>query len=376
LPGTLPSWDEYASLWTRLHGGVDPRRARPTVRSWLYFGYLTARFLARMRIRPGAVTVVGLLASVLVPVFAVRGPTALLLAALMVMVAAVADTADGALAVITDHTTRLGYVYDSVVDRLGELIWLVAFWLIGVPAYAVVIAGTLTWMHEYVRSRANAAGMTEIGGSTLGERPTRVVLAIVGLGLAGLVGLGNPDIGIGVATFAVAAWIVLSVIGFLQLFATVHRVLGGRKWPPWSVPARPGSGGERPTDRPTAGPRTDTGPGYAPGAGFSRHIGYNRDVAYSQDALYAGGPRPVAEPSAEAFAEIEESRGFRTESMLDEDLLREIAELGELPGSSAVYTSTATGGDVVVGADAAGPDGDLHGRHALVDEGEPEGSPA
>jgi len=202
--------------------------------------YCIARFLARIHVRPGAVTALGLLACLLVPVFAVRGPGGLLLAALMVVVAALADTVDGALAILIDRTTRLGYVYDSVVDRVGEVTWLVALWLAGAPAYAVVIAGTLTWMHEYVRSRGNAAGMTEIGGVTLGERPTRVILATVGLGLAGLVSLANPDVGSGVATCAIGAWIVLSVIGFLQLFATVHRVLAGRKWPPWSVSARPG----------------------------------------------------------------------------------------------------------------------------------------
>jgi CDP-diacylglycerol--glycerol-3-phosphate 3-phosphatidyltransferase len=313
----------------------------------------------------------------MVPVFAARGPGSLLLAALMVAVAALADTVDGALAIITDRTSRLGYVYDSVVDRLGELIWLVAFWLIGVPAYAVVIAGTLTWMHEYVRSRANAAGMTEIGGSTLGERPTRVVLSIVGFGLAGLVSFGNPDLGPGVATVAVGAWIVLSLIGFLQLFATIHRVLGGRKWPPWSVAGRTEraaeTGGQRPADRPTrAASSRDSGPGYAHGSGCSRDAAFSPAVGFAGDPAGGLSGRPVPEPSAEAFAAIEAEidavghdgrSGSRPASPGDDELRREIAELGELPGSSVIYTSTGTG------------DEDRHGRHELLDSGEPEGSP-
>jgi phosphatidylglycerophosphate synthase len=157
------------------------------------------------------------------------------LAAVVVVAASVADTVDGALAVLTEHTTRLGYVYDSVVDRLAELGWLLALWLVGVPGYLAVAAGALSWIHEYTRSRANAVGMTEIGGATLGERPTRAILTVIGLGLAGLTGLFSADLPAGVATFAVAAWFVLAVIGFAQLFGTVHHALSGR---PWVAPAR------------------------------------------------------------------------------------------------------------------------------------------
>ncbi len=312
MPVTLPSWDEYAPMWARLHGGGDPRRARTTVRGWLRFGYTIARTCARLRIRPGAITATGFLASIVVPVFAAQGPPWLPLAALMVVVAALADTVDGALAIITDHTTRLGYVYDSVVDRLAEVIWLAAFWLVGVPAYVVLIAGALTWMHEYVRARANAAGMTEIGGVTLGERPTRVILTAVGLALAGPVGLASPDVGAGVATIAVAVWIVLSLLGFLQLFATIHRVLHGRRWPPWSVRGKP-----------------------------------------------PGADRAVPQPSAEAFAASEPPVTRWPESWAapaaDEELRRAVAEMAERPRTGAVYTSSAT------------DDEPPRGRHAVAD---------
>jgi CDP-diacylglycerol--glycerol-3-phosphate 3-phosphatidyltransferase len=206
-------------------------------------GYAVAKACARVRVKPGAVTALGLLACALVPVLAGRGKTWALLAAALVIVAAVADTVDGALAVLTSHTTRLGYVYDSVVDRLGEALWLLALWRLGAPGYLVVAAGAISWLHEYTRSRANAAGMSEIGAATMGERPTRVILAVIGLAVAGLTGLGSVDLPAGVATFAVAAWIILGVLGFAQLFSSVHRALAGRDWrtftpaPPTVAPA-------------------------------------------------------------------------------------------------------------------------------------------
>ncbi len=193
MPGReqLPNWDQYATRWTALHGGVDPRRARTSVEHWQHAGYHLAKVCARLRIKPAAITFTGLLACLLVPAFVAHGNGGRMLAAGLVLFAAVADTVDGALAVVTSHATRLGYVYDSVVDRIAELCWLLALWRIGVPAYLVLIAGAMSWLHEYTRARANAAGMREIGASTLGERPTRVLLAFIGIALAGLLGLGS-----------------------------------------------------------------------------------------------------------------------------------------------------------------------------------------
>jgi phosphatidylglycerophosphate synthase len=243
MPGRepLPNWDQYATRWTALHGGVDPRRGRPSVGHWLRFGYVLAKGCARARIRPSLITLSGLLACLLVPAFVGpgHGTGGRLLAAMLVLFAAVADTVDGALAVVTSHATKLGYVYDSMVDRIGEACWLLALWRIGVPGYLVLLAGALSWLHEYTRARANAAGMREIGASTLGERPTRVILAFLGIGLAGLVGLGSKALPSGVATFMVAVWSVLALIGFMQLFASIHKALAGRVWPMWQPPSPP-----------------------------------------------------------------------------------------------------------------------------------------
>ena len=229
----LPTWDQYAVRWTALHGGIDPRRARPSVERWLRLGYRIAKGCARIRVKPGLVTALGLLACIAVPIVAGRGPWWALLAAGLVVVASVTDTVDGALAVMTSRATRLGYVYDSVVDRLGEACWLLGMWRLGVRPSILVAAGALSWLHEYTRARANSAGMAEIGAATLGERPTRVILAVVGFGLAGLLGFGSTDLPAGAATFAVAVWIVLAVIGFTQLFASIHHSLAGRSWPRW-----------------------------------------------------------------------------------------------------------------------------------------------
>ncbi|MEV4843797.1 CDP-alcohol phosphatidyltransferase family protein [Micromonospora matsumotoense] len=225
MVGTQLKWDEYATAWARLHGGFDPRVAAPVVRAWLRFAYHVGYVLGRLRVTPTAVTVAGVLLCLCVPLFSVRSVQGPIVGALFVLLASVADSVDGAVAVATGRTTRLGYVYDSVADRLGEIAWLAAFWLIGAPGALVVAAGALSWLHEYVRARAVAAGMREIGAVTVGERPTRVCVALVGLLLAGLTGVIDLDLAAGTITMATAVWVLLAGFGLGQLLSTVRRAL-------------------------------------------------------------------------------------------------------------------------------------------------------
>ncbi|MEU1753745.1 CDP-alcohol phosphatidyltransferase family protein [Micromonospora matsumotoense] len=225
MVGTQLKWDEYATAWARLHGGFDPRVAAPVVRAWLRFAYHVGYVLGRLRVTPTAVTVGGVLLCLCVPLFSVRSAQGPIVGALFVLLASVADSVDGAVAVATGRTTRLGYVYDSVADRLGEIAWLAAFWLVGAPGALVVAAGALSWLHEYVRARAVAAGMREIGAVTVGERPTRVCVALVGLLLAGLTGLIDLDLAAGTITMATAVWVLLAGFGLGQLLSTVRRAL-------------------------------------------------------------------------------------------------------------------------------------------------------
>ena len=215
------SWDEYTVAWARLHGGFDPRRAGPMVRGWLRVSYGIGSALARIGVSPAGVTFTGLVLCVSVPLLADHP----VLASVFVLLAAMADSVDGATAVVSGRATRLGYLYDSVADRLGEAAWLVAFWLVGAPGALVVAAGGLSWLHEYIRARVSAAGMRDIGVVTVGERPTRVAVSFVGLLLAGLAGTVQDDLPAGTITVVTAVWLLLALIGLLQLLAAVHRAL-------------------------------------------------------------------------------------------------------------------------------------------------------
>jgi phosphatidylglycerophosphate synthase len=187
------------------------------VRGWLALAYRIGSWLAAWRVGPMAVTTAGLIFCLGVPAAVLLGPAGPVLAALLVLVAAFTDGLDGAVAVLTGRATKLGYVYDSVADRLGELAWLLAFWLVGAPPWLVVAAGAASWLQEYARARATAAGMSEIGVVTVAERPTRVLLSIFGLLLTTLLPWA--------ATGAVAVWVALTAVGLAQLAVAIRRGL-------------------------------------------------------------------------------------------------------------------------------------------------------
>ncbi|MEU8243788.1 CDP-alcohol phosphatidyltransferase family protein [Actinoplanes missouriensis] len=211
------TWEEYATAWSRLHGGFDPRQASPVVRGWVRGAYRIGSFLGRRGVSPFAVTLAGVVLCLAVPVVALAGPAGVAVAALLVLLAAMADGLDGAVAVVTGRVSRAGFVYDSVADRVGEAGWLAAFWVAGAPGWLVVAAGAASWLHEYVRARAVAAGMAEIGAVTVGERPTRVSIALCAF-LFGAV--AAPAVLVGAA-----AWLLMQIIGFAQLIFAVRRAL-------------------------------------------------------------------------------------------------------------------------------------------------------
>jgi hypothetical protein len=96
-----------------------------------------------------------------------------------------------------------------------------------VPGRLVVAAGAVSWLHEYVRARATASGMSDIGAVTVGERPTRVSIAISALLIGGLAGYVHESWAATVLTVGAAAWLALAVVGLAQLGVAVRRQLAG-----------------------------------------------------------------------------------------------------------------------------------------------------
>jgi CDP-diacylglycerol--glycerol-3-phosphate 3-phosphatidyltransferase len=222
-------WNQYAAAWAVQHGGYDARRAPAAVRGWLRLGYGVARLLALVRLRPGKVTMAGLALAVAVPLLAGRGAAGPLVAAGLVLLSILAGSAARALGIISSRPSPRAAIGQAVADRLGEVAWLVGFWVAGVPTPLVLAAAALTVLYEYVREQALAAGMSLIATQTTGDRATRAVMAVAGLALAGLAGLAGRGgfagerLGSGLLTVAAGAWLLLTALGLGQLSGALNR---------------------------------------------------------------------------------------------------------------------------------------------------------
>ncbi|MEP6760590.1 MAG: CDP-alcohol phosphatidyltransferase family protein [Sporichthyaceae bacterium] len=212
-----PDLETYFDRWAITHGGYHPR-SNVLVCWWLAIAYAVARPLAAARVPPDVVTIAGLLAAGVVALLA-RGDGSLLLgAAVMVVVTGLLDNVDGAVAVLRDRVTSWGAYLDSVTDRVGDLLMVLALGLAGAPWQVCVLGGTLMFLLEYARARATVAGMPDVGVITVWERPTRVIVT-AGF-LASAAALGDPWPALGSW-----AWVGLGIIGLVQLTVVVRRAL-------------------------------------------------------------------------------------------------------------------------------------------------------
>jgi phosphatidylglycerophosphate synthase len=183
------------------------------------------RGLARLGLGPTAVTALGLLLSLAVPLVVLpRGPW-LFLAAGLVLLSALADSADGAVAIVTGRTSRIGSFYDALADRFSEACWLLALWLIGAHGLILVVCGGLAWLHEYARARAWMSGLPGVGVVTVAERPTRVIAVILALGLGGVAWIVSPELTPGILTIVVSVWTLLGLLGAARLLGAIRALL-------------------------------------------------------------------------------------------------------------------------------------------------------
>ncbi|MHC1560791.1 CDP-alcohol phosphatidyltransferase family protein [Actinomycetospora sp. C-140] len=214
--------EEYFDVWSRAHGDYDVRSS-PLTRLWLRIAHRLATPLVRRRVPPARVTAVGLVGAVAVGGVAALGGRWPLLAAALVVIVALLDGVDGAVAEMTGAATAWGRVLDQLVDRIGDLAMIAGLWALGASGPVAAAAAVVTVLDEAVRSSASAAGVAEAGLVSFAERPTRLLLGGLSFAAAGIV----PSVAAVVATVGAAVWLVLSLGAGLQLVINVRRRLLG-----------------------------------------------------------------------------------------------------------------------------------------------------
>ena len=217
--------------WSQAHGGAAPDSS-VWVSGYLRLVHAAARPLARAGVPPDAVTLAGLVLAALVPVVVLPGAGWPLVATLVLVVSSLVDGLDGTVARLAGAESAWGRVIDPLADRLSELCFLLAVWLVGAPGWLCAVVGALGLLHESVRATAQVAGMSGVGAITVGERPWRVIVAAFTLGTVGLLWCADRVLSTsyaghaaGVATGGAAIGAVLAAAGLVHLLLVVRREL-------------------------------------------------------------------------------------------------------------------------------------------------------
>jgi CDP-diacylglycerol--glycerol-3-phosphate 3-phosphatidyltransferase len=199
---------EHLSRWSELHGEYDVASGSRLLRGWLGLVYTLARPLAAAGVSAHLLSLLAV-GSAGGAVAVVRASP--LSAAVLVLASALLDGLDGAVAVLRRTESFIGALLDSIGDRAADVLFLVALWRVGGSGLWCLLAGGALVLLEYTRARAGSLGVREIAVVTVGERPSRVALAALGLGLQPVIP-SAPTLGAaGTATLCAVALLQLLV---------------------------------------------------------------------------------------------------------------------------------------------------------------------
>lgn len=185
--------------------------------------------LRSLGLSPAIVVSVGLVCGVVSPIIAKEGGKWIAAGALLVLITVGCDRVYSLTVSPEAQASRRSLVFVPMAARLTEAAWLYGFWKLGTPPGIVIAAGALAIGHEYIRARGQIAGLREIGFSTLGERPGRSLSALAGYGVSGAVALTSSSmtagLATGIVTMAATAWLLLAILGFVQLSIVMSAAL-------------------------------------------------------------------------------------------------------------------------------------------------------
>ena len=193
--------NEFYLAWSKLHGDA---KIAGIVKGWLSISFPTSKALARIRITPNALTILGLVFGVLLYMNANA-----IWAPLILVISLICDGVDGSLAIITGKSSKWGALLDSVVDRLTEFFWILALYSLGVDSKILIAVLILASAQEYLRARAGGVGLTQVGVVTVAERPVRASFVFIALVAFNL----NLEI-LNQITFV---WLILQAFSFLTV---------------------------------------------------------------------------------------------------------------------------------------------------------------
>ena len=164
-------------------GEFVPLRIRAKGWATTYFSTPVARVLVALHISANVVTTAGFLVAVGAAYLLSEGE--IVIGGIVMLIGAIMDMFDGAVARMTNTASTFGAYWDSVLDRLGEaavLFGLLVFYVRDAHELgAFLVFGTVVLSIMVSYSRARAEGLNVPGDVGIMGRPERIVVMGIGL---------------------------------------------------------------------------------------------------------------------------------------------------------------------------------------------------
>lgn len=200
---------EFNQSWSKLHGNAQ---VTGIVKGWLRISYFIVKPLAKLRITPNLLTLLGLFFGILLYLNALTN-----WAIFFLVLSLICDGIDGSLAIVTGKSSKWGAMLDSVADRVTEVFWGLTFIAIGADQNLVIAALLIAAIQEYLRARSAGLGLTDVGVVTISERPVRASILFVAL-VAFILNLE-------IFNLLAVLWLIMQSIGLLTVTRFAYQKL-------------------------------------------------------------------------------------------------------------------------------------------------------
>jgi|Deesub1362A_J573_1020465.scaffolds.fasta_scaffold00001_490 archaetidylinositol phosphate synthase len=140
--------------------------------------------LTQFNIRPWMASLLGLVFVILaayILIYSMVNPYSVTVSVILFALGGFMDAIDGALARVQNRVSRWGAFYDSFLDRVAEIIYVLALYLGGIvsplSSYLYIVTSLLI---SYTRARAEAINI-DLSGVGIMERAERILILLIGL---------------------------------------------------------------------------------------------------------------------------------------------------------------------------------------------------
>ena len=203
---------EYLRSWSSVHGFSQGTEVAGIARGYLSVNYYLVQPFVLLRFTPNLVTLLG---PILAGIALLASNNTVI--ALLILASLIVDGFDGAVAIIRSKSSVIGGVWDGIVDRITELMWIGALYYAGISPALLLTTWVLVATQEYGRAKLNHVAGNTLGVVTICERPVRGLLVALGFLGESLV----PQC----LEVTVIIWLVMQAIALIQFSVMARKQL-------------------------------------------------------------------------------------------------------------------------------------------------------